>query len=493
MRTLSKSKLMAYRQCPRRLWLEVYQPALREDSAATETSFQTGYGVGDLARKIYDPDQTGRLIDIQKDEFENAFNLTQKFLGQKLPIFEAGFKAQGALAFADILLPHKKRWRMVEVKSATHIKDYYYEDIAVQTFVAQASGLSLAQVAIAHIDNSWVYPGNSDYRGLLKEVDVTDEALSRQSQVQGWIREAQSILAGGGEPKVTTGEQCGSPYECGFYGHCSALEPQAKYPIRWLPRFSDSAYRSQGIIDLSDLPSTVSLNQTQQRVKDCTLSGTPWFDAAGAAVDLANHVLPGYFLDFETINPGIPTWKVTRPYQQIVFQFSLHRLGKRGKLEHNEFLDLSGNDPSRACAESLIDACGEVGPVFVYNAAFEKARISELSERFKKLSKRLLAINDRIVDLLPIARNHYYHPSQQGSWSIKSVLPAVVPELSYQSLAGVQDGGGAQGAFLEAIHPDTTADRKKQLGSQLLAYCKMDTYAMVRLWQVFAGKTLWKL
>ena len=492
MRTLSKSKLMAYRQCPRRLWLEIYRPELREDSAATETSFQTGYGVGDLARRIYDPDQTGRLIDIQKDGVENALNLTRKFLGQKRPIFEAGFKAQGALAFADILLPHKNGWRMVEVKSSAHIKGYYHEDIAVQTFVAQASGLPLAQVAIAHIDNSWVYPGNSDYRGLLKEVDVTDEALSRQSQIQGWIGEAQSVLAGA-EPKITTGEQCNNPFECGFYGYCSALEPQAEYPIHWLPRFSVKACRSQGIIDLRDLPPTVTLNKTQQRVKDCTLSGLPWFDAAGAAVDLANFALPGYFLDFETINPGIPTWKGTRPYQQIAFQFSLHRLGKRGKLEHKEFLDLSGNDPSRAFAESLIDACGEVGPVFVYNAAFEKSRIFELSGRFPKLSKRLLAINDRIVDLLPIARNRYYHPSQHGSWSIKSVLPAVVPELSYQSLEGVQDGGGAQGAFLEAIHPDTSPERNKQLKSQLLAYCKMDTYALVRLWQVFAGKTLWKL
>ncbi|WP_031598334.1 DUF2779 domain-containing protein [Ferrovum myxofaciens] len=492
MRHLSKSKLMAYRQCPRRLWLEIHRPDLREDSTATEAGFQAGYIVGDIARKIYDPKQNGRLIDIQRDGFEEAFNLTQKFLGQRLPIFEAGFKTQGALAFADILLPHKNGWRMVEVKSSTCVKDYYYEDIAIQTYVAQAAGLSLTKVAVAHIDNSWVYPGQQDYRGLLKEVDVTEETLSRQDQVQGWLQEAQSILASA-EPKVTTGKQCDIPYECGFHDYCSAQEPQAEYPIRWLPRFSTEPYRSQGIIDLRNLPPTVSLNPTQQRVKECTLNGQPWFDAAGAVADLAPHILPGYFLDFETINPAVPTWKGTRPYQQVVFQFSLHRLGKRGKLEHKEFLDLSGNDPSRTFAMALIGACGEAGPVFVYNAAFEKSRISELAERFPKFAKRLLAINERVVDLLPIARNRYYHPSQQGSWSIKAVLPAVVPELSYQNLEGVQDGGSAQDAFLEAIHPDTSVDRKEQLERQLLAYCQLDTYAMVKLWQVFAGKTQWRL
>ncbi len=141
----------------------------------------------------------------------------------------------------------------------------------------------------------------------------------------------------------------------------------------------------------------------------------------------------------------------------------------------------------------LIAACGESGPVYVYNAAFETSRMSELAMRYPPFSAALLAINDRVVDLLPIARNRYYHPSQQGSWRIKKVLPAVVPELRYDALDGVQDGGMAMAAFLEAIHPDTPTERKNRIEQQLLAYCKLDTYAMVRLWQVFAGRTDLKL
>ena len=130
---------------------------------------------------------------------------------------------------------------------------------------------------------------------------------------------------------------------------------------------------------------------------------------------------------------------------------------------------------------------------YVYNASFETSRMSELATRYPHLSAALRAIIERVVDLLPIARERYYHPSQQGSWSIKRVLPAVVPELRYDALDGVQDGGGAMEAFLEAIHPDTPAERKNQIEQQLLAYCKLDTYAMVRLWQVFAGRAELKL
>ena len=128
--------------------------------------------------------------------------------------------------------------------------------------------------------------------------------------------------------------------------------------------------------------------------------------------------------------------------------------------------------------------------MFVYNSAFEQTRIRELAERHPRLAPALHAINDRIVDLLPVARQHYYHPSQQGSWSIKAVLPALCPDLRYDNLDGVQDGGAAQQAYLEAIAPATSAARKAELERQLLAYCRLDTWAMVRLWAAFTGNAV---
>ena len=498
MRTFSKSKLLALRQCPKRLWLEIHRPALREDSDATQNSFQIGHQVGDIARSIYDPQGLGVVIDVQREGFDRAFERSVELLQDTQPIFEAGFSAAGALAFADVMLPEEKDgrpvWHMVEVKSSTSVKDYHRDDVAVQAFVARSAGVALQSIALAHIDSSWTYPGNGDYSGLLKENDLTAEAFSRTEEVKAWIAHAQLVSASPVEPAIETGAHCDTPFACGFYDYCSRNEPKSEYPVYWLPYIGAKARElaTQGVTDLRNVPDEL-LNAKQQRVKNHTLANTVFFDAAGAAADLAVHSQPAYFLDFETIQFAVPIWKGTRPYQQNTFQFSLHTLSESGRLDHTDFLDLSGNDPSEPFAQALIAACGEQGPVYVYNAGFETARISELATRYPHLSNSLLAINARVVDLLPIARERYYHPSQQGSWSIKKVLPAIVPELRYDALDGVQDGGMAMEAFMEAIHPGTGADRKNQIEQQLLAYCKLDTYAMVRLWQVFAGRTDLKL
>ncbi len=498
MRTFSKSKLLALRQCRKRLWLEIHRPELREDSAATQASFQVGHQVGDIAQRIYDPQGLGALIDVQSEGFDRAFERSAELLHATQPIFEAGFSANGAMAFADVMLPEQQEgqlvWRIVEVKSSTSVKDYHRDDVAVQAFVAQSAGVALQSIALAHIDSSWTYPGNGDYSGLLRENDFTAEAFSRTAEVKAWIAQAQLVSASPAEPAIETGAHCKTPFACGFYDYCSRDAPKAQYPVYWLPYIGAKALTlaEQGLIDLRNVPDDL-LTPKQQRVKTHTLKNTVFFDAVGAAADLVMHTLPACFLDFETIRFAVPIWKGTRPYQQNTFQFSLHTLTASGQLEHTEFLDISGNDPSEPFARALIAACGEQGPVYVYNAGFETARMRELAIRHPQLSAALLAINARVVDLLPIARDRYYHPSQQGSWSIKKVLPAVVPELRYDALDGVQDGGMAMEAFLEAIHPDTRAERKNQIEQQLLAYCKLDTYAMVRLWQVFAGRTKLKL
>ena len=463
MRTYSKSKLLALRQCPKRLWLEIHRPDLREDSAETEASFQVGFQVGDIARRLYDPEGLGALIDVAGEGFDGAFNRSAELLHSTQPIFEAGFSAGGAMAFADVMLPKlqdgKQVWRMVEVKSATSVKDYHRDDVAVQAFIAQTAGVPLQSIALAHIDNTWVYPGDGDYRGLLKENDLTGEAFSRTEEVKAWIAQAQSVDAMPLEPEIETGAHCEKPYDCSFYNYCSRNEPKAEFPVYWLPSVRAAKVTEladQGVIDLRKVPDDL-LNAKQQRVKAHTLAGTVFFDAAGAAADLAVHSLSGYFLDFETIQFAVPIWKGTRPYQQNTFQFSLHTLSTSGQLDHTEFLDISGNDPSEPFAHALIAACGVSGPVYVYNAGFETSRMSELAARYPHLSAALLAINARVVDLLPVARERYYHPSQQGSWSIKKVLPAVVPELRYDALDGVQDGSMAMDAFLEAIHSDTAS------------------------------------
>jgi Domain of unknown function(DUF2779) len=495
MRNLSKSKLLAFRQCAKRLWLEVHRPDLQTDSSDAEARFQIGHEVGKIARRIYDPNGSGAVIDAQAEGFGPALARSAALLHSRAPVFEAGFAAEGALAFADIMLPAgndpKPFWRMVEVKSSASIKDYHREDIAIQAFVALAAGVPLKSIALAHIDSAWLYPGDENYQGLLVERDLTDEAFERGDEVRVWIREAHAVVEQASEPQIRTGAHCSSPYACSFRTYCQSQEPQPEHPVEWLPRLRAKAVKelieTKAIKELCDVPDEY-LNDLQRRVKVQTLSGKAFFDHPGAAAELAQYNLPACFLDFETIYFAVPVWKGTRPYQQIPFQFSCHALSPTGELSHSEFLDLSGNDPSAPFAEALITACAQVGPVFVYHAGFEASRIMALADKFPRLKSPLLAINERLVDLLPIARRHYYHPAQHGSWGLKSVLPTIANDLSYDRLDGVQDGGMAMIAYLEAIHPETGSARKDEIRRQLLDYCSLDTYALVRLWQHFTGR-----
>lgn len=489
MRNLSKSKIIAYRQCPKRLWLELHKNELRDDSSS-EMVFQIGHQVGEIAQRIYDPENTGIIIDIQALGHSEALAQSMVLLAEgKSKVFEAGLTVDGALAYADVMLPDHSdgtiRWKMIEVKSSTSVKDYHRDDIAVQAYIASAAGISLSSISLAHIDNSFVYLGDGDYQGLLKENDLTTEALSRSEEVKEWIAGAQAVAALAEEPDVATGPHCNTPFDCGFCNYCNRDVVQPEYPLSSLPRLhakKREEIEAAGYEDLREVPDEF-LGAIQNRVKQCSITGDTYFDADGAAADLAPHGFPAYFLDFETAMFAVPIWKGTRPYQQIPFQFSLHILAENGDIQHHGFLDLSGVDPSYACAKALLELCGTIGPVFAYNAGFEKRVMDDLAVRFPDCAVGLASIISRVVDLLPIARNRYYHPSQHGSWSIKAVLPAMCPDLSYDSLDGVQDGGMALSAYQEAIDPATLAERKKEIQNQLFSYCQLDTFAMVRLHQ----------
>jgi hypothetical protein len=491
MPNLSKSKILAYRQCPKRLWLEIYKPELRDDSSS-EVVFAIGNRVGEVARQVFDPHGNGVFIDIGVLGHSEAIRQSATLLSEGSgPVFEAGLTAAGALAYADVMLPDRSdgtlRWRMIEVKSSTSVKDYHRDDIAVQSFIAAEAGVPLASISVAHINRGFTYFGGNRYDGLFEVVELTEEAVDRHEEVRQWLALAHEIADQPEEPAIETGDHCHNPFTCGFCDYCNRDKTWPEFPLGSLPRLHPkrrAAIEENGIDDLREAPDEL-LNAIQQRVKECSVTGLPYFDAEGAAAALGIYGYPAYFLDFETIAFAVPTWEGTRPYQQIPFQFSLHIVQSDGNMQHVGFLDLSGRDPSQACAVDLIRLCGTQGPVFAYNAGFEARVIRELAERFPDLAPHLHAIASRLVDLLPIARNHYYHPSQHGSWSIKAVLPALCPDLSYDTLDGVQDGNMAQTAYQEAIAPETTGERKAQIKEQLHEYCKLDTLAMVRIWQEF--------
>lgn len=491
MRRLSKSKILAYRQCPKRLWLEVHRKDLIKYDNAANKAFEIGHQVGAIAQKLFDPDHKATLFDPQTQGHETVFEKTGELLGANVPapIFEAGFAARGAMAFADIMKPDGNGWHMIEVKSAAKVKDYYLEDTAIQSYIAIQSGAPLTGVSVAHIDSGWVYPGNCDYRGLLKTVDVSEEAYQRHPEVERWIHEAQIVANLPDEPDIAPGKQCTQPNPCGFIGYCVGEVESAEYPISWLPNLHHSKKTlldEQGIDDLRDVPDHY-LTPAQKLVQDCTVQNQRYFDLESTRSILSQYPFPAYFLDFETSNMAIPIWPGTRPYEQVPFQYSLHILESAENQRHTAFIDLSANNPTRPFAEKLITDCGKSGPIFVYNAAFESKVIKTLAAQYPDMKEALLALDERLVDLLPIAKAHHYHPEQQGSWSIKNLLPTIDPSLNYAELEGVQHGQMAMEAFNESIQPDTTEERREAIRQQLLEYCKLDTLAMVRIWEAFTG------
>lgn len=476
---LSKTKILQFCQCPRMLWLDQYSPELEEESPEAEARFETGRQVGELAREIYGRDG-GYRIDNQRG-LRASISETASLLeaGGKEPIFEATFDYEGLTVQIDILDRAGEAPRIVEVKSSSSVKEHHLYDCAAQAWVLTQLGIPVAGVAVAHIDSSFVYQGRGRYDDLLVEKDVGDDIAPWIEAMPKIVEVARSTLNDLEEPDIPVGPHCTNPYPCPFFEHCSPTS--GKYPVAGLGGDQKRLYEwiNEGIRDLRDVPEEQLADDRQRLIHRQTKA-----EEAYIAPEIREFVkqldFPRYYLDFETISFAIPIWKGTRPYEALPFQWSCHIESDSGDLDHEAFLDISGEAPMRACAKALVETLGDRGPVLVYSS-FEKRVINGLIDRFHDLVGPLTDIRDRLVDLLPPTKQHYYHPDMQGSWSIKAVLPTVAPELSYGSLGEVRDGIAAQAGYLAAIEPDATDTVRNKLRRDLLDYCRYDSLALVKL------------
>jgi hypothetical protein len=479
---LSKSKIISGLQCPKRLYLEVHHAELRHDSEKSEALFASGHRVGEVAQLLV---PEGVMVEMENWDIDQALEETRRLLepSNGPPLFEATFFHNDVLIRADIFFPESCSYRLVEVKASTKVKDYYLNDCAIQAWVIENAGYPIHKVELAHVDNRFIYPGNGNYDGLFYHADITEETRQRQPLVPGWIADFQKMLS---EPMPATdvGSHCYDPFECPFIDYCSPKEPD--YPVAILPRGCQEAEAllAMGVDDVRDIPSDYLSNPIHERIREATINGEPYINPYLKSY-FQCLAYPRYYLDFETIGSAVPLWPGTRPYQtHLPFQWSVHVEKEPGAINHKEFLDLSGKNPIRPLTEALLDALGETGPIFVYSH-FEKSVFGQLAAFCPDLVQQLEDTVERFEDLLPLMRRYYYHPNMMGSWSIKAVLPTVAPELNYDDLEEVQDGGGAQAAYFEACFLRKESERYKSLRNNLLAYCKLDTLAMVRLVQHF--------
>lgn len=487
---LSKSKITAFEQCAKKLWLSKHQPELAVIEGGAETRFAIGHEVGDLACRLL---PMGVMVEAEPD-LAAAVTRTRELIdsGWSEPIFEATFEHEGVLVRVDVLSPTSDGWAMAEVKSSTAVKAYHLGDLATQVWVVSNAGVSVSSACIRHINRDFRLVRDQDYSGLFQDTDCLAELIECVANRASVVAAARTVLAGD-EPVIRTGEHCSTPFACEFSHYCSRNDPPAPdWPIGLLPRTGKSIAvqcAEEGIFDLRDLPEGRLVNAMHERVRTATVSGKVYHDLQGAIEATKGWAWPRAYLDFETIGPAIPRWIGSKPYQQTPFQFSCHIESEEGEISHMGFLSIDGHDPRRSCAEALLEALSHdrCGSIIAYNASFEKRCVLELAEAFPDLASALNEIAAKIVDLLPVTRNNYYHRDQRGSWSIKAVLPTVAPELAYGDL-DVKDGGEAQQAWLECAQAETTPQRRALLKAGLETYCERDTEAMIVLLNHLIGR-----
>ena len=287
------------------------------------------------------------------------------------------------------------------------------------------------------------------------------------------------MLARTDAPENLPSRHCNSPYECEFWEYCTREMPEF-----WVLNLSGigqdklSDLAALNIQDIRDIPESFQLSPIQERIRTCVTNQEEYISPALES-ELINVDYPIHFLDFETIGPGIPRYSFTSPYQTIPFQWSNHTLFDDGTLEHREYLCNEDKDSREEFVTTLLECLGERGTIFTYTT-YEKGIISQLADHLTLLSDQLLAILDRFKDLHALIREHFYHPRFYGSFSLKSVLPALVTDMNYQNLT-IQAGEEASLEYLRMLDPSTPHEEKEKIRQALLTYCSQDTIAMMEI------------
>ena len=483
--TLSKSRFTYGLQCHRRLWWQAHEPRAPElvPDAMLEAIFRQGNHVGRLAREHI---PGGVLIAFDGRAKQRAVKETEAAIsGGASIIYEASVSHNGVFGAIDALSRDgSSAWTLTEVKSTTKVKEQHIADVAVQTWIARGAGLKIERMELMHLNRACRYP---DLSNLFVRSDITHEVEAYLAEVGPEIEAQKKVLAGP-IPEVPPGPHCTAPYDCPFLGRCTTPLPRGHVSELYRIRSSrTAALQDDGVELISEIPpEDVEHNAMWMRQQQAAESGEVVVDPALASAVPSMDGTVGY-LDFETIMPAIPVYNGCRPYDQIPVQLSLHV--KRGEqVEHHAFLAEGPSDPREALATALIDAAQDCDVIYAYHASFEQQRIGELAAALPSREAELDAIRSRIVDLLPVLRDHVYHPGFRGSFSLKAVLPALVPELDYSDL-DIASGMVASKELEEMLlgSAPASATEAQALRESLLAYCERDTLALVKLHEWLAS------
>lgn len=481
---LTKSNYIQYLQCKKYLWLNKFRPEILPDEIDDnlKRTFESGYEVESFAYKLFLGGVNAGEGDIQEMKAK-----TLRLIKDKTPIiFQATISGSRLFCRADIVRYNEliDGWDIVEVKSSTEVKDIYIDDLAFQKICFEEAGLRVGRVILIHINNQYVKNGDINPHELFTEVEISEEVNEKLEETRLEIENALAVLKIKDEPEIQILRQCSDPYECPFVAYCWKDFPDHSiYSIAGaLGKKKLEKLLAEGVMEVKDIPPELLTNDKLRKHHYAVSNNIAHIEKDNIEKEIEDIEYPIYFLDYETFGPVIPILDGYRPYQRVVFQYSLHVLETpKAELQHYYFLAKDLKDPTKEMAKSLREHIGDEGSVIAWNMGFEKGCNSEMGERASEYQSFFKDVNRRMRDLMHVFKKGFYvHKEFHGSASLKKVLPVLVPDLSYGVL-DIHEGMTASNSWGDMVSKNMSQDEKDKIYNDLLKYCELDTFAMVRI------------
>ncbi|MBA3645398.1 MAG: DUF2779 domain-containing protein [Gemmatimonadaceae bacterium] len=479
--TLKKSTFLSGMNCERRMWWEIHDKGCEEMriDLTTQLLFDQGNEVGELARGQF---PGGLLIRRDKGNFVSSFANSRAAIADRnvSVIYEAGFVALDTMIFADILVRGPDGFTLIEVKQGTSATAEHRYDLALQAVIMREAGVPITRFELMHLNRECRYP---DLSNLFVRDDLTKEVEELIPAVELALDHLLPVAKRNNVPLAQLGARCTAPRECAFIARCWPTVDADH--IRYLYRLNKDkavSFEKAGVSRIQDLPDDLMLGAVPARQRRCLREGEIFVEKEALVGALLNIVHPVAHIDFETVMFAIPRWNGCRPYDNIPVQMSAHVVDADGNATHHSWIAQDSGDPRLAIGPAIVKACDGVSTVTAYNASFEKRCIELVADACPEIAPRLREIAEGIVDLLPMVRDNLYHREFRGSFSLKRVLPALVPEMTYEGLE-ISEGQTASAQLMAMLYRQNTmsTEERTKMEHALLAYCERDTEAMIAL------------